>query len=31
MRIRGHVLVWGRAADFFKSPDLKTILKGVPE
>lgn len=31
LRVRGHVLVWGRAADFFKSPDLRTILKDVPE
>ena len=31
VRIRGHVLVWGRAADFFKSPDLRTLLKDVPE
>ena len=31
LRVRGHVLVWGRAADFFKSPDLQSILKDVPE
>ena len=31
LRVRGHVLVWGRAADFFKNPDLRTILKNVPE
>jgi len=31
LRVRGHVLVWGRAADFFKSPDLRSILKDVPE
>lgn len=31
LRVRGHVLVWGRAADFFKSPDLRKILKNVPE
>lgn len=30
LRVRGHVLVWGRAADFFKSPDLRTFLKDVP-
>lgn len=30
LRIRGHVLVWGRAADFFKSPDLRALLKDVP-
>lgn len=31
LRVRGHALVWGRAADFFKSPDLRAILKDVPE
>jgi endo-1,4-beta-xylanase len=31
LRIRGHVLTWGRAADFFKRPDLNTLLKGIPE
>lgn len=31
LRIRGHVLVWGRAVDFFKQPDLRRLLKDVPE
>ena len=31
LRTRGHVLVWGRAVDFFKSPDLRTVLQHVPE
>jgi endo-1,4-beta-xylanase len=31
LRIRGHVLVWGRAVDFFKNPDLRKILNNVPE
>ncbi len=26
LRIRGHVLVWGRAVDFFKKPDLRQLL-----
>tara|TARA_R110002049_G_scaffold308910_2_gene514843 strand:- start:18913 stop:20124 length:1212 start_codon:yes stop_codon:yes gene_type:complete len=30
LRVRGHVLVWGRAADFFKSPNLRVLLKDVP-
>lgn len=29
MRVRGHVLVWGRAIDFFLKPDLREILKGM--
>lgn len=31
LRVRGHALVWGRAADFFKSPDLRSILKDIPK
>lgn len=31
MRVRGHVLVWGRAIDFFKSPDLSKVLEGLNE
>lgn len=31
LRIRGHVLVWGRAIDFFKKPDLRQMLSDVPE
>jgi len=30
LRIRGHVLVWGRAVDFFKRPNLRVLLKDVP-
>ena len=29
LRVRGHVLVWGRAADFFKKPNLRELLKEV--
>jgi endo-1,4-beta-xylanase len=31
LRVRGHVLVWGRALDFFKSPDLSAILEDLSE
>jgi len=31
LRVRGHVLVWGRAVDFFKKPDLRQLLNDVPE
>jgi endo-1,4-beta-xylanase len=29
LRVRGHVLVWGRAIDFFRSPDLREVLQGL--
>jgi endo-1,4-beta-xylanase len=31
LRVRGHVLVWGRAIDFFHSPDLNYILEDLEE
>jgi endo-1,4-beta-xylanase len=31
LRVRGHVLVWGRAIDFFHKPDLREILDGLEE
>ncbi len=31
LRVRGHVLVWGRAIDFFRAPDLTEILKDLNE
>lgn len=31
LRVRGHVLVWGRAVDFFKNPDLRQLLSDIPE
>jgi endo-1,4-beta-xylanase len=31
IRVRGHVLVWGRAIDFFKQPDLSAILSDLNE
>jgi endo-1,4-beta-xylanase len=31
LRVRGHVLVWGRAIDFFHSPDLSEILEDLNE
>jgi endo-1,4-beta-xylanase len=31
MRVRGHTLVWGKQADMFKSPDLRTWLENYPE
>jgi endo-1,4-beta-xylanase len=31
MRVRGHVLVWGRAIDFFHAPDLTELLKDLNE
>ena len=31
LRVRGHVLVWGRSIDFFHRPDLSEILKGLKE
>jgi endo-1,4-beta-xylanase len=31
LRVRGHVLVWGKLSDFFKSPDLEEYLRNFPE
>ena len=31
LRVRGHVLVWGRAIDFFHMPDLNYILEDLSE
>ena len=31
VRVRGHVLVWGRALDFFHNPDLSEILEDLDE
>ena len=31
LRVRGHVLVWGRAIDFFHKPDLSEILEDLDE
>jgi len=31
LRVRGHVLVWGRAIDFFHKPDLSYILDKLSE
>jgi len=31
LRVRGHVLVWGRAIDFFNAPDLSEVLEGLTE
>jgi endo-1,4-beta-xylanase len=30
LRVRGHVLVWGKESDKFKSPDLDAYLKHFP-
>jgi endo-1,4-beta-xylanase len=30
LRIRGHTLVWGKASDMYKSPDLDAYLKKFP-
>ena len=31
MRVRGHVLVWGRSIDYFHKPDLRKILEDLSE
>ncbi len=31
LRVRGHVLVWGKLSDMFKSPDLQAYLDKFPE
>ena len=31
LRVRGHVLVWGRSIDFFHQPDLREILSNLNE
>ena len=31
LRVRGHVLVWGRAIDYFHKPDLSYILEDLDE
>jgi endo-1,4-beta-xylanase len=30
LRVRGHTLIWGKASDLFKSPDLDSYLRGFP-
>jgi len=30
LRVRGHTLIWGKASDLFKSPDLEAYLQGFP-
>jgi endo-1,4-beta-xylanase len=30
LRVRGHTLIWGKASDLLKSPDLDKYLRGFP-